>query len=168
MDKKRAIITAIFIVFIIGIVVGVHHSTKKTPSQTFYLQTEICNIYLPKHYRCDTANPVNVYHEDKNAAHIRFGTLKSFTVMESLLIKNTNENIVLLEQSTKDNLSYFYYTTTNNGIVEYAYIIYIQDSNTALLMSSLEQDEIERIFKGMSLDVEQYTEEEKHRTLVGN
>ena len=155
MNRNKAILISIFFVMILGVVIT-FTKMKPAPTYTYYLPNEALEVYLPNTYKTTGTDPAQVFYGDSEVAHIRFGTLKSFQFMETALIRNTEPNITLLEQSTKDNCMYLYYCTITNGIPQYVYIVYVQDSDTTIMLSGLEKERVELIFKNMDLKVIPY------------
>lgn len=160
MNRSRAIIIGIFIVFLVGIIVTFSDWSSISSKKTYYLQNEVLDISLPKEYKLNEENPVQVFYGDSEVAHIRFGTLKSFQFMETMLLNNTDENITLLMQSSSENTMTLYYCSVTNTIPEYIYIIYIKDSDTTIMLSSLDKERIEFIFNNMKLSTRPYKNNE--------
>lgn len=57
------------------------------------------------------------------------------------MVKNQDSDATVLDEGTKDGNAYLMYTVVSENAQEYDYIVLVHDSQTAVLMGSLESEE---------------------------
>lgn len=99
--------------------------------------------------------PFSITKENNTISQGTFITEDGYRQYKSLISLGTEQGITVIEpETTKDGLTYIFYTVNGSSGVEYNYVIMVDGSKTGLLIGSLaSQEQARDVFEHLTISI---------------
>ena len=136
--------------------VGCDSNTNK--SYTFNVETgDVIKITMntSDSYNLTSSLPIEFSKDDSIISQGTFIKEEDYNSYESTLKNNSDDSVNILDEGSKNGITYIFYNVNSNNESEYDYVIKIDGSNTAFVIeNNISQESAEDIFNRLTFEVQ--------------